>query len=223
MANQNNKVEQLRRQLAEAEAEEKRDREQKRSTYETDRETLINDLSADAYQIAVLMLSLKSKSIAGLNDFRARMLEYGDLRRGERNKGSFELKNDQWKITFSSQTIKKFDERAYIAEKKINEFLKSFLRKKDRDTHDFISGLLKRDEETGQFDIDMINRLYKFEDRFDDPNWKEGIKLFKEAYSPYGTTQYVRFYQKNEDTGGWDLLVLDFAKVKSNNEKDGDG
>lgn len=170
------------------------------------------------------MQSLKNESTKRLNEFRQKMLEYGDLRRGQKNKGSFELKTDQWKVVFANQIIKKFDEKAILAEKHIAEFLKSFLRKKDKATHDMVSALLKRDEESGQFDIDMINRLYTMEDRFDDPNWRKGIELFKESYAPYSTAQYVRFYQMNDETGAWDLLNLDFAKIKpiissSNTEK----
>ncbi|MFT4062555.1 MAG: DUF3164 family protein [Edaphocola sp.] len=208
-------IEQLRQELAEAEAAEKKERAAKRAHYEAGRDDLINELAGEAYKIAAWLMQLKTDAVTRLNEHRERMLEYGDLRRGAQNKGSFELKNDQWKVQFSSQTVKRFDERAYIAEKKVNEFLKSFLRKKDKGTYELITGLLKRDEETGQFDIDMINRLYKYEDSFDDPNWQEGIKLFKEAYSPTGTAQYVRFYQKNEETGAWENLVLDFAKAKT--------
>lgn len=207
-------IEELEKELAEAKAEEKELRGKKRKQYEEEREGLVNSLSAEAYKIAVFMISLKSEATKRLNEFKLKMLEYGDLRRGEKNKGSFELKTEQWKVVFAHQIIKKFDERAYTAEKHISEFLKSFLKKKDKATHDMVSALLKRDEESGQFDIDMINRLYTMEDRFDDPNWKKGIQLFKESYAPYSTAQYIRFYQKNEDTGSWDLLNLDFAKIK---------
>ena len=142
------------------------------------------------------------------------MMEYGELRGGRKNKGSFEIKNDNWKITFTTNIVKKFDERAYIAEKHINEFLKSFLKKKDVKIHEMVSNLLKRDEESGQFDIDMISRLYSMEDSFNDPNWVKGIELFKQSYVPYNTAQYVRFYQLNEVTNAYDNLLLDFAKVK---------
>lgn len=213
-------IEELRQELAEMEAAEKKERELKRKNYESDREGLINELAGEAYKLSALMIGLKSQSITSLNDFRQKMLEYGDLRGREKNKGNFELKNQQWKITFSRQVLKKFDERAFTAEKLINEFLKSFLKKKDKGTFDLITGLLKRDEETGQFDIGMINRLYVHEDRFDDPNWKKGIALFKQAYQPVGTTQYVRFFHKNEETGGWDALILDFAKIKVAGERE---
>lgn len=213
-------IEQLKQELREAEEAEKKERELERKNFESTREDLINELAEKAAVISGVMGEFKIEAITSLNDFRQLLLKYGELRGREKNKGNFELKNDNYKIQFTSQIIKKFDERAMAAEKHINEFLKSFLRKKDKGTFELITGLLKRDEETGQFDIDMINRLYKYEQSFDDPNWKKGIALFKEAYQPTGTTQYVRFFTKNKETGGWDTLILDFAKMKVASERE---
>ncbi len=210
----NKKVEELKKQLAAAEAEERQQREDARKEYENGRDGLVVELCSDALHIYELLVALKNKSTQKLNEHRVKMLEYGDLRRGQNNKGSFELKTLKFKVVHATQVIKKFDERAFVAEKKINEFLKRWLKKKDRNTYDFINNLLKRDETTGQFDINMINQLYTMEDRFDDPDWKEGIWLFKQSYAPYNTAVYTRFYIKNETTGGWDCLMLDFAKIK---------
>jgi len=142
------------------------------------------------------------------------MLEYGQIRGGENNKGSFEVKNEKYKIKFSSQVNKCFDERAELAEKKLKEFLASFVKKKDRSAYDLIITLLERNSKTGDFDFDLINRLYKMRDRFNNPLWVEALDMFMESYSPYGTAQYIQFFEKNPTNNCYEAVVLDFAKLK---------
>lgn len=208
-------IAELEAQLAELKEAEKKEREQKRRAYKNSKEALINELGNEALELHKLLTDFKNRAMQRLADFRIEMLEYGDLRGGNKNKGNFELKNEKFKINYTNQVIKSFNELSKVAEQHINEFLKSFLKKKDKKTHDFISNIMERDEASGQFDIDMINRLYTMEDSFDDPNWKLGIKLFKESYVPANTAQYSRFAILDPATGVWTNLVLDFAKIKA--------
>ncbi len=207
-------IEEMEELLKEKKAEKQREENEKREAYEKERDELIYDLGAVALGLYNDMKSLKRRSMNKLTVFRDKMMEYGDLRGGENNKGSFEIKNERFKIQFSSKVVKKYDERALLAEAKMNEFLTTFVKKRDKKLYDFISSLMKRKEETGEFDHDMISRLYARENDYDDPNWKEAIKLFKESYSPSSTARYIRFSVALPD-GGWDQIVLDFAKIKA--------
>ncbi len=187
----------------------------KRKAYETDRDKLINFLGHHAIQCVRSIQTLKDAAMNQLPAFRGRMLQYGDLRRGENNKGSFEIKNDRFKIVFSSQINKRFDERAQLAEARLKKFLETTVKKRDKEIYQLVSSLLERNDKTGDYDIDLINRLYKLEDKFDNEDWREAIRMFKEAYNPTGTAQYVRFFRMLEN-GSWEPIVLDFAKLKSN-------
>jgi hypothetical protein len=199
--------------LEEKRKEETAIRNQQREQYEQNRDALITELCDFATHINSQMCDLKYEAMRRLAEFRQDMLEYGSLRFGEKNKGSFEIKNDNFKISFSSNVVKTFDERAELAEAKIKEFLRSFVKKRDMETFKLVNALLERNEKSGDFDMGLINRLYKLEDNYDDLNWKEGIRLFKEAYNPSGTAYYIRFFQKDE-IGNWNAILLDFAKVK---------
>lgn len=212
-------IEEMEELLKEKKAEQQQQAKQKRDAYEAERNEMVYHLGAKALHIAEEMEVLKRHSMKKLLAFRNTMLEYGDLRGGENNKGSFEVKNERFKIQFSSQVVKKYDERALLAEAKINEFLTTFVKKRDKKLFDFISSLLKRKEETGEFDHDLISRLYARENDFDDPNWKEGLKLFKESYSPTNTARYIRFSVALPN-GGWENIILDFAKIQTKKEED---
>lgn len=206
-------TEELERVLAQRKHEENEKLRAERKEYEDARERIVNELGTRAFVIMESLELLKGDAFKDLKGFRERMMKYGDIRNGDRNKGNFEIKNDKFKIMFSSQINKRFDERAELAEQKLREFLEGFVKKQSQKTYKLVKSLLERNPKTEDYDISLINRLYAMEEEFDDPNWKEAIKLFKESYSPTGTAQYVRFFKKNENNG-WDAIVLDFAKNK---------
>lgn len=207
--------------LKEKKQAERKEKEQKRKEYEQSRDEVVDRLAGFAVSIEGLLADLKYEAFKELTAFREKMLEYGTLRGKEANKGSFEIKTERYKVIFTSQINKRFDERAQLAEAKLKEFMESFIRKRDQKTYKLVKSLLERNPKTGDYDIDLINRLYTMEDTFDDPNWKAALSLFKESYSPYGTAQYVRYFVKDETNNSWEPIVLDFAKLKTKrHEKD---
>lgn len=205
---------QLKAALEQKEAEERKEREAKRKVYEDRREQIINSLGVEALAIHNEMATFKAKAFEILLAFRTELLEYGELRRGENNKGSFSIKNERYKIEVSSQITKSFDERSELAEEKLQLFLKTLVKKRDKAAYELVNAAVQRNEKTGSFDPDVVNRLYKIEDKFDDSNWKEALRLFKESYSPSGTAMYVRFSMKTS-AGSWKSIVLDWASVEA--------
>lgn len=193
-------------------AKESAERDARRNEYETEKAALISNLGNTALITAEALRDFKANAMDNVRNFRAKLLEYGQLRKGEANKGNFEIKNDDFKITFSSQVRKCFDERSELAEEKLKSFLGSFVKKRDKDLHDLVLSLLERNPKSGDLDISNIQRLYKLEDRFDDNDWREAIRLFKESYNPEGTAYYVRFFQRDEDNA-WKLINLNFSSL----------
>ncbi|MBX2903102.1 MAG: DUF3164 family protein [Chitinophagales bacterium] len=185
---------------------------QKRAQYEQERDYLITMLGFQANEAWGVLRELKCEAMLRLKEFRSQMLEYGDLKGGEKNKGNFQIENEAFKISFSSQVKKTFDERSQTAEEHLKLFLNGFVKKRDQKLHKFIMGLLERNKKTGELDIDNINRLYSMETDFDDENWRKAIELFKESYNPTETSEYVRIYRKTE-SGGWDLINLNFSSL----------
>lgn len=202
----------LEKALAVRKEQENAEREARRSEYETEKDALITTLGNTALGAANTLKKFKHDAMDQARGFRGKLLEYGQLRKGEANKGNFEIKNDNFKITFSSQVKKCFDERSELAEEKLKRFLGSFVKKRDKDLHDLVLSLLERNPKSGDLDISNIQRLYKLEDRFDNDDWREAIRLFKESYNPEGTAYYVRFFQKDADNA-WQLINLNFSSL----------
>jgi transposase InsO family protein len=64
----------------------------------------------------------------------------------------------------------------------------------------------------GELDINLVQKLYAMEDRFQDENWKRGIELLKESYSFSHSKDYIGFEVKN-DKGEWLPINLQFSNI----------
>lgn len=212
MKHQELSTEQLEELLKERKAEETAAAQAAKEAYEKKKESLINSMGIKACELTSELAAAKTLFFTELENFRSTLLAYGEIKGGENNKGNFELKNQNFKVQFSSALKKEFDERAELAEEKLKSFLQGFVKKRDQKLYKVILGLLERNSVTGQLDINNINRLYKLENEFDDENWHDCIRLFKEAYNPTTTSRYIRIYKANPNNG-WDLLNLNFSSI----------
>lgn len=205
-------TEELEALLKEKKQEELKERNAKRAEYELKKKLLINSIGIEAIDLYNALKEAKGKFFEAIVAFRHELLEYGELKGGESNKGNFEIKNDDFKIQFSSAIKKEFDERAELAEAKLKEFLQLYVKKRDKKIYNLIVSLLERNHATGAFDITNINRLYKLEGELNNALFSEAVALFKEAFNATGTSHYIRVY-KRTDMGGWQLLNLNFASI----------
>jgi hypothetical protein len=205
-------TEELKQLLAERQKEDVAEQAAKKAAYEKSKNALIQSIGIVGIDLFSQLAEAKTLFFQRMHTFKEEMLEYGDIKGGEKNKGNFEIKNEHFKIQYSSAVKKEFDERADLAEEKLKLFLNGFVKKRDKKLYGLIMGMLERNSVTGDLDINNINRLYKHENDFDDADWKDALRLFKEAYNPTTTSNYIRIYRRNENNG-WDLVNLNFSSI----------
>lgn len=197
--------------LATKKAEEKKQEQERKATYEKDRNELVIEIVTKALDVHEILNTFKEESFKHMNNWFERMREYGAAKEDQEN---FQLvsADGNLKVLFNRNVTKGFDERSKLAEAKLKEFLNGFVKKRDKVLYEFIMGILERNTVTNELDISNINRLYAMEDKFEDESWKEALKLFKESYVERSTKYYARFFKKNE-SNGWDAIKLDYAAV----------
>lgn len=208
-------VKALQEQLKQRERDKQLELQQKRRAYESEKDKLVEDFVTRARHVSNEIAQLKSDAIQAFEEFRLKMLEYGDLRGGEKNKGSFQLRDssDQFQVSVRNAVSKAFDERAELAEQHLKQFLESFVRKRDTKLYKMIMTLLERNEKTGKLDISNIQRIYKMEHDFDDENWLKAVQLFKEAYQERTQKTYIQFSVKTEQDHEWTPILLAFSSI----------
>jgi len=201
--------EQLRKELAELEAQERTDRDKERDAYQALKEDTVNELVSKAETLTIALYEFKQQAFSDAQAVYQVLQDYSE--RHSDGKGNFTIENKEKtrRLSYKKQGKPSFDEKSHQAEKHIIDFVEKKF-SDDKDTRDLIMSLMER--KNGSLDIDLIQKLYAMEDRFDDPNWKKGIKLLKESYSYNHSKDYINFEIK-DDKGEWKPIVLQFSRV----------
>ncbi|SMO48335.1 DUF3164 family protein [Solitalea koreensis] len=202
-------TEQLEAILAKKKAEQIEQANKLRSEYEALKETTVVELSRKANALNHALKTFKELAFEEMNTLYDLLKEYSN--RHTDGKGNFQLDSADglFRIRFKNQKNGYFDERSIQAEAHIKDFLSSRY-SGDVDTKDIIMSLLER--KRGSLDIQLVQRLYAMENRFDNDNWKEGIKLLKESWQLDKSKDYITFHIRDEH-GVFQLINLNFASV----------
>ena len=200
-------VAELKLQLEEAKRREQKEKKEKRQNYETLKDTTVIELCKKAVETSKNLENFKKEAFNETNALIAVLKEYSQ--RHADSLGNFRFSSGNFRVSYLKQGRPSFDEKATEGEFFIKEFVASKF-KNDKATRDLIVSLLARPK--GDFDINLIQKLYKMEDSFDDENWKKGIQLIKESYSYEHSKDYIRFEEKNSN-GEWVNIPLNFAAI----------
>jgi uncharacterized protein YjgD (DUF1641 family) len=189
----------------------KAQKQAKAQKYLNAKDELVNELVHDAIGVWEVLKELKQKSFERLKDHYALMKEYGEV--SDNNKGTFQLKSidGEYKVQFSRQVIKEFDERAEMAAAQLSDFLASRVKKRSLKDYNMIKGFIEKKND--KFDVSLVGRLYQMEDNYDEPAWKKAIELFKASYVEVDTAHYVRFFKRNAETGAFENINLNIATI----------
>lgn len=182
-------------------------KQRQRKAYEDLKEQTIISLCTGALTINETLKAFKLKAFEDMQTIYEMLKEYSS--RHADGKGNFRIEHGNYRVSYKRQGKPTFDERSHQAEKHIIDFVNSKF-KNDVDTKDLVMSLLERKK--GELDINLVQKLYAMEDRFQDENWKRGIELLKESYSFSHSKDYIGFEVKN-DKGEWLPINLQFSNI----------
>ncbi|MFV0330926.1 MAG: DUF3164 family protein [Dysgonomonas sp.] len=181
-----------------------------REEYETYINDTTSDIVKDALELNGLMRVFFDSTTTKLSNMRDKLNTYGEIK--STSKGGFHRvsKDGKHKIVYRYSTICTWDERAEKAEGLLREFLTDFVKKRDIKMYNVVSALLERNKE-GNLEYSRIQSLYSQENEFDDPRWREAIRLFKESFRPVDSKMRIEVYQRNETSGKWEPISLNLS------------
>lgn len=103
------------------------------------------------------------------------------------------------------------DERSTKALELIHAFLYDTVKKRDKDLFEMLIGFLVKNKK-GDLDYASVMNLLSHETRFDDPRWKEGLRLLKQSYSNFLKGYQYDFEKQNEE-GKFERIELNFSAL----------
>jgi hypothetical protein len=126
------------------------------------------------------------------------MREYGKLKSADQL--SFTISDDDFKMQVKGAKVKGFDERADIAEKRLVDFLKEWVKNSEKGEKDpmyKLAMMMIQRNDAGDLDYKSISRLYELESDFNSPAYSEIMRLFKESNVVEATA--IHFYFETKD------------------------
>lgn len=200
--------------LAKKRQEEREAGIRKREAYESIRAEVVGSIETKARVVCSEVQGLHKFCKEELETFRKVMLEYGQLKRGDRQM-SFTVQEGNFKIEVRSNKVKKFDERADVAAARLIEFLQNWIKGKedgaDNPMYQLAMTLLERNK-NGDLDYKSISKLYELEEQFGDAEYSDIMNLFKESHLVEGTATNFYFYEK-DTLGVWRKLEPSFNRM----------
>ncbi|WP_417366827.1 DUF3164 family protein [Flavobacterium beibuense] len=193
--------------VTELEAELRAAKEAQRIAYETLKTETVETLCLKAIELNGGLIAFKKLAFDSMQTVWELLKEYSA--RHNDGKGNFKIEHGDFRVSYKRQGRPTFDERSHQAEKHIIDFVNSKF-EDDKDTRDLIMSLLER--KAGELDINLIQKLYQMENRFNDENWKKGIELLKESYSYSHSKDYINFEQRDKN-GEWQGISLQFSNL----------
>lgn len=141
------------------------------------------------------------------------MKEYGQLKRDDQI--SFSLSDGDFKFHLKGNKVKKFDERADIAEKRLVDFLNEYVAQSEKGVKDpmyKLAMMMIQRNEAGDLDYKSISRLYELEDDFNSPDYSSIMELFRQSNIVEGTVIHFYFEEKNK-YNQWKKLEPSFNRI----------
>ena len=197
--------------LQKRKAEEREQEKKARKDYERRKDEKVMHMITVAQTINAGVVMFKNECHKEFDEQVEELKKYaGGLRKN--SKGGFQLvsSDGRYKMVRSVKSLPTWDERADEAVTLINEFLEDKLK---RTKHfPMIKTLLEKNK-AGELSYPMVMRLHEIKDDYDDKRWVKAMQLLEESYSRQYSGYSYEFYIKNEDTGKYEMIPLNFSQL----------
>ena len=174
------------------------------------RDDFIREAFAKILPLREQMAELKAQQMADANAFIDLSVEqYGSKRsvKGNTMLTSFDGKQ---RIIIAQADVLHFDERLQAAKALIDECLNEWTQDSRAELKTFVLQAFDVSKE-GKINVRKVLELRKLE--IDDDKWKRAMQAIADSLHTQATREYIRYYQRNEETGKYEQVVLDFAGV----------
>ena len=182
-----------------------------KEAYEKNRDQVVTNIFTTANALFRELGEFKQYCHIEMENQAVKLSEYGKIRGN--SKGGFTVTNsdDTMRITRRRDTEPAWDERSVKAVELIKDFLSDTIKKRDIKLYEILIGFLAKNSK-GDLEYSSVMNLYSHEDKFDDPRWKEGLRLIKESFSNHFKGFGYEFKSRGED-GKWENIILNFSSL----------
>jgi len=175
------------------------------------RDTLVKELIENAIKVKDALVKFKTSSFADIaafvDLFCGTVQHQIGWKKGNVTLFSFDGK---FKVQFAVSENIQFDERLQAAKALIDECITEWSQGSRPEIKIIVHDAFKTDKE-GNLNHGRILGLRRLE--ITDDRWKSAMQAIGESVQVVGSKQYIRFYQRREETDQYDAIALDMAAL----------
>jgi hypothetical protein len=175
------------------------------------REQLILDLIGKAKELSAVLATFKEQAFDDVDAFVSLSAEaYNAKLGGKKGNLSLETYDGRYKVVRQIQDRLVFDEPLQAAKALIDECLKTWT----ADSPDIVKALIDHAfqvNKKGKISTERVLGLKKLD--ISDERWLRAMQAISDSVRTSGSTPYIRFYERMEETGQWRPISLDIAAV----------
>lgn len=185
-------------------------------------ESNVKDIDKLRHQVVVDLCVMAESLRDGLRTFKLHamqevaalvatsMEQYGVKAGGEKGNVTLMSYDGRYKLVRQIQTKITFGEQLMAAKALIDECVHEWAQGANDNIKALVNHAFQTDKE-GKINTDRVLSLRRLEIR--DPKWLSAMQAIADSMQAASTKPYVRFYKRNEATGGYDAISLDVAAV----------
>jgi hypothetical protein len=174
-----------------------------------DRSNVVTDLCRAALNAQATLVAFKLNAVDDVNSFIERSLEKYSVKYG-RGKGNVTLTSfdGRYKIVRQSQDSITFDERLIAAKTLIDECIIQWSKGSNLNMRVLVNDAFQVDK-TGKISTSRILGLRRI--KIEDEKWARAMDAIGDSIQVVKTKSYIRFYERDENSGEYMPIVLDVA------------
>ena len=174
------------------------------------RDDFIREAFAQILPLREQMAELKAQQMADANAFIDLSVEQYGTKRSVKGNTMLTSFDGKQRIIIAQADVLHFDERLQAAKALIDECLNEWTQDSRAELKTFVLQAFDVSKE-GKINVRKVLELRKLE--INDDKWKRAMQAIADSLHTQATREYIRYYQRNEETGKYEQVVLDFAGV----------
>ncbi|EKD38163.1 MAG: hypothetical protein ACD_75C00843G0009 [uncultured bacterium] len=175
------------------------------------RDELVKKIVASAREVKALLQVFKSAAFDEIEQFIELSASEYDTSLGG-NKGNVTLMSfdGRYRVTRAVAEFFVFDERLQVAKELIDQCLGEWTASSGPELKALVNDAFSVDR-AGNVNAKRILSLRKF--NIEDPRWMKAMAAINDSLTVAGSREYVRIYERVQDTDRWEQIPLDVAGV----------
>ena len=174
------------------------------------RDDFVLEAIAKIRPVHVLLSDLKSEIMTDVHAFIDLSVEQYGVERSVKGNATLCSFDGKYQIKIAMQDKLHFDERIYAAKALIDECLNEWSENSRSELKLIVQAAFDVDTE-GKINTVKVLALRRHD--IQDEKWQRAMQAISDSLHIQTTREYVRFYERDDETGEYILINLDFAKL----------